>query len=109
MLLLVVAAAITATPLPSEKELGDALAFSQTCIDTDGMTNCSGPLPLGATFAQYLCVEYGADQAKHVIVRCVYKGARMTMRFPFGRTSAVPIGDGAIDVIHFGGSWLPSN
>lgn len=98
--------AIAAAPLPSERELGFALAYSQRCVDSDGLTLC-GPEPTGAKFSQYLCVEYGADQAKRAIVRCVYKGARMIMPRFRGVTRTIAFGDGAIDVIYQGGDWLP--
>ena len=97
--------AIAAVQLPSEQELGSALALSQLCVDRDGYTEC-GAQPTGATFTQYLCVEYGADQARRVIVRCVYKGARIIMPIR-GVAQAVPFGDGAIDVIYRDGYWMP--
>lgn len=105
-MLSLVVVATAAVSLPSERELGVALAISQGCVDSDGFTNC-GPQPTGAKFGQYLCVEYGADQAKRAIVRCVYKGARMIMPRFRGATRTVAFGDGAIDVIYQGGDWLP--
>jgi len=97
--------AIAAAPLPSEQELGFALAYSQRCVDSDGFTLC-GPQPTGAKFSQYLCVEYGSDLANRVIVRCVYKGAQMIMPSPRGMT-LVDYGDGAIDVTRNGSQWVP--
>jgi hypothetical protein len=106
-MLSIIALAIAATPLPSEQELGFALAFSRRCVDSDGFTLC-GPQPAGAKFKQYLCVEYGSDLARRVIVRCVYKGAQMIMPSRRGVT-LVDSGDGAIDVTRDAGGWVPYN
>lgn len=96
--------AVVAAPLPSEQELGFALAYSERCVDSDGFTLC-GPQPTGAKFKQYLCVEYGSDLAKRVIVRCVYKGAQLVMQS--GRARLIDFGDGAIDVTRDGNEWVP--
>lgn len=105
-MLALVLAAMATTALPSEKDLGFALALSRACIDTDGYTNC-GPQATGATFERYLCVEYGADQENRTIVRCVYKGARMiTPRLREMKPTNF-IGDGAIDLVYDGDTWQP--
>jgi hypothetical protein len=105
--LALVLATMATTALPSEKDLGFALAVTRLCIDTDGFTNC-GPQPTGATFERYLCAEYGADQENRTIVRCVYKGARMTMPKLRGRNPINLIGDGAIDLVYDGDAWVPA-
>ena len=104
-MLSIVILAIATSALPSEQDLGFALALSQGCVDSDGFTLC-GPQPTGAKFRQYLCVEYGSDLDKRVIVRCVYKGAQMTVRGRRGVT-LVDHGDGAIDVTRDGNYWVP--
>ena len=107
-MLVLILAATASTSLPSEKELGVALAVSRACVDTDGYTNCP-PGPTGVKFRQFLCVDYGSDKDNFPIVRCVYRGARMLMpKMRSGRPS-VFIGDGSIDVVYDGDVWLPRN
>ena len=93
-------------PLPSPAEVGQGLALANMCVDRDGYTDCDPFIPIGATFRQLLCVEYGADMEHHVIVRCVYRGARMEFRGG-RRTTFRDYHDGAIDLVHIGADWLP--
>ena len=94
------------TPLPSPAEVGRGLALANSCVDRDGYTQCLPFVPMGATFRELLCVDYGSDMERHTIVRCVYRGARMEFRGLRGPTFR-DFPDGAIDVIHIGNSWLP--
>jgi hypothetical protein len=107
---------LQAVTLPTPAEVGVALAVSQACVDRDGFTLCDPSQPVGATFRQILCVEYGSDAEHHPIVRCVYKGARM--EYSGGRIATLPgrrtpsarsYGDGAIDLIYLANTWLPDN
>ena len=97
--------------LPSQVEVGQALAIANSCTDLDGMTLCSASQPAGATFREILCVVYGADVERRPIVRCVYKGAKMEMRTYLRkgpRSAFIDYGDGAIDLTYVGGHWLPN-
>jgi len=107
---------LQAVALPTPAEVGSVLALSQRCVDRDGLTLCDPSQPVGATFRQILCVEYGSDAEHRPIVRCVYKGARM--EYSGGRIGTLPgrrtpssriYGDGAIDLIYIANTWLPNN
>ena len=114
--MLAILLSLQAAALPTPAEVGAALAVSQACVDRDGFTLCDPMQPVGATFRQILCVEYGADAEHRPIVRCVYKGA--TLAYSGGRIGASPgrrrlasrsFGDGAIDLIYVANTWLPNN
>ncbi len=94
--------------LPSSAEVGVALAVANSCSDLDGLTLCDPSMqPVGATFREILCVEYGADSDHRPIVRCVFKGARMKQR-GVRQATFRDFGDGAIDLTYVGGHWLPN-
>jgi hypothetical protein len=94
--------------LPSPVEVGQGLALANGCVDRDGFTLCDPAQPVGATFRQVLCVEYGSDLEHRPIARCVYTGARM--EYQGGRRPMTrDFGDGAIDLIYIGNTWLPNN
>ncbi|MEV4935400.1 hypothetical protein MRBLMA1_002559 [Sphingobium sp. LMA1-1-1.1] len=98
--------AASSTALPSAEEVGSALAISRGCRDLDGYTNCNPEQPVGATFREVLCVEYGSDKDGDIIARCVFKGARV--KFSGKRRKLEELGDGSIDVIYHGDIWLPA-
>ena len=97
--------------LPSPTEVGQALALTNGCPGRDADPNvdvlCNPEQPVGATFRQILCVEYGSDADHDPIARCVYKGAQM--KYSGRRKSVRSVGDGAIDVVRSSGTWLPTN
>ena len=93
--------------LPTAREVGKAVAISQMCVDKDGLTMCDPTQPVGATFRKILCAEYGSDRNNNPIVRCVFQGAKLKMSN--SRLKYRDFGDGSIDVIYDGNTWLPSN
>lgn len=97
--------------LPTASEVGRALAIENGCPGRNSQPDedvlCDPMQPVGASFRQILCVEYGADGKNHPIARCVYKGAKM--KYSSRRHASVSdFGNGSIDVVYIDGTWLPN-